>query len=817
MDEQMLPESQSILEVASNSDDDSFLLFDPDEVTEGDTEKSPRLAQEEKEEQKSTTTKGEEEVPRPSSPNCFLKEYHIPKKPSSVPSTSSGPNPPLSRSTSHLTTMKTARTIKVIDPQPQPLARSGQQTKWKPQQGGESKKIMADKFYKATPETMAKGGKRFAKTTKFQTEKEHREKVREKLRELALRDRRAPEESGHEEEEEEEEPAKAAVKVKQSKPKSLKLAEMDLIKPSTSRAKGSAPRRSVSPIKRRHSEEPSGVREKSERSRHSSSQGALFLEEEEQRDVRRTGQKSTSSVRRKAETFVDHSGYTRIKKLGFSNVLSNEGSQQLPLPSHTRPLQYDSISTSSASTASDDDGGRRGDVGVGARRKVAFKRDEQGGIAVEYFFIPKEGRGLPVKKEALKRHEMRMGLETQRQRAEQIVDELRRQAESLGPRSIGYNDMMRKILQWTTVWLTEQEKIKEAPPVQGTDLRLSHVPPVYENYRDYCLTYYPLLLHELWSSIYKDYQVYTREHCPTIMFSFVTRRNQEQWTELNLLALLTDMERRKESLLPTDGYLCRLEVRCSSRSGVAARPDIRVVFAYVIWSKIRRRNPNADVTYTKQLEEASIPGRRKHLNFVLDLRVVVKKMAPDLVIHQDKPMMCRGVSRIKPMLRNFHAVEDMTVSPLFGAIVCPTSFFPVAPEAPADFFRPDVRDLRLFRRMNPSQVKVVKNVAFHCTADLSPSAGGGRWPAPSPPYVSLVHGPPGTGKTNTIAALVLQIFSRWRQTNAGQPLPRVLLTAPSNAAVDEISLRIKGCEAGASVNLLRIGQEKMHPQMRQYR
>ena len=60
------------------------------------------------------------------------------------------------------------------------------------------------------------------------------------------------------------------------------------------------------------------------------------------------------------------------------------------------------------------------------------------------------------------------------------------------------------------------------------------------------------------------------------------------------------------------------------------------------------------------------------------------------------------------------------------------------------------------------------------------------------PAMSLLHGPPGTGKTTALLAYVVQMVQRKR---------RLLLTAPSNAAVD---LLVAGC-AKQGVSVVRIG------------
>ena len=67
-----------------------------------------------------------------------------------------------------------------------------------------------------------------------------------------------------------------------------------------------------------------------------------------------------------------------------------------------------------------------------------------------------------------------------------------------------------------------------------------------------------------------------------------------------------------------------------------------------------------------------------------------------------------------------------------------------------------------------------------------------RPPPPLPPWCAFYlfecfQGPPGTGKSTTIAAMIGQLFARWSAVNLPNiPYPRILLTAPSNAAVDEL-------------------------------
>ena len=74
-------------------------------------------------------------------------------------------------------------------------------------------------------------------------------------------------------------------------------------------------------------------------------------------------------------------------------------------------------------------------------------------------------------------------------------------------------------------------------------------------------------------------------------------------------------------------------------------------------------------------------------------------------------------------------------------------------------------------------------------------------------FAALVQGPPGTGKSATIVGIILQIWGA-RGSSSGA-MPRILVVAPSNAAVDELALKLLAVRSelpeNKRFNLLRLG------------
>jgi DNA polymerase alpha-associated DNA helicase A len=77
--------------------------------------------------------------------------------------------------------------------------------------------------------------------------------------------------------------------------------------------------------------------------------------------------------------------------------------------------------------------------------------------------------------------------------------------------------------------------------------------------------------------------------------------------------------------------------------------------------------------------------------------------------------------------------------------------------------------------------------------------------------IACIHGPPGTGKTHTLIELIFQLLARPASPDTQGP-PKILVTTPSNLALDNLLLRLHALSklpAYASLlppgSILRIG------------
>lgn len=616
-----------------------------------------------------------------------------------------------------------------------------------------SKANMSPKaFYGAKPKFEKKGKGQNIYQRAEEQQKQNLELRKQKLREIAERaDKPSAPQAPK---------ARAPTKVKQSQPKASKLMECNLFsRPSLPPKRDLVPRPKASRDKLANLREPTQP-EGQAKSRKSSADNEAGPSSSSSGFALPRAPPPRGGIRMTAETEVTNDGHRRVKKMSFGNVISNVLSQDLgnlELPK-AAPLNIPIALNRSA-------GGKK-------KKRVTWRTDEN---LVQIRPIPREGLGRKVGSTMSKSFDTR----------------------SLAPaadagKGMGFTAIKRDILNWMPKWLVEQEKIKEPPPVHGDRFNVSHVPNVFTSYKDYCNTFYPLLLHELWAAVYEDYKT---QHVACMNSLAVCRhldfdRNNPGLLVGWLVRQLSTNEFKKGFF--SEGWLIKVSIPIMLPGATAERTQYVEKFAYVEECRVRpRRGEDGQHLHLMGQSEK----HRRNGRHLAEMMISMKFLEPNIRPNLHAPWKVNGISRIRPFLKNIQAVEDVQKSPLFHPILKPNpKTFSVG--FGDDDIRPDIAPLPQMKNLNEKQTHIVKSVARVCTSVRDAN------------NICLVQGPPGTGKTTTIVATILQIFSRHRHYHREAPLPRILLCAPSNAAVDEITKRLMWVDKERTkFNLMRMGRD----------
>ena len=396
-------------------------------------------------------------------------------------------------------------------------------------------------------------------------------------------------------------------------------------------------------------------------------------------------------------------------------------------------------------------------------------------------------------------------------------------------------DIIDKVVRWMPQWLEEQKLQKEEPEVEGKGWQINAVPSVYSSFKDYCNVVYPLMMHELWSTVFRDY-VDQQSPIPSLgmkrptFIAFITEiappsYNNPRQHVLSLTSLISHEENRMErdGCLPNRGWLVILDLIFSKTDPTTGckKEERKKKFGFVESFRSYRRSRDHGNVYINHLEEARMKANvpKNNLQYVMDLSISLKYLEPKLegTLEGSKIVIIHSVSRIETTLRLFQAVEDAHHSPLFSNILRPKE---------KNFYLGNDTEIKSalkhhtlpqYANLNTEQKRIVASAARMVTTN------------PGLPQMALIHGPPGTGKSTTIVGLILQIFARCDQEKG---LPRILLTAPSNTAVDELLRKLKAVRRKISSShshhekgkylpkfrMVRIGEEKkIHPDIKDYR
>ncbi|XP_011056871.1 PREDICTED: LOW QUALITY PROTEIN: uncharacterized protein LOC105147507 [Acromyrmex echinatior] len=350
-------------------------------------------------------------------------------------------------------------------------------------------------------------------------------------------------------------------------------------------------------------------------------------------------------------------------------------------------------------------------------------------------------------------------------------------------------EFLLRIFMWNPVWLEEQRYLKCDPPIISEN-ELQAMKPFYDSYEQYYEVAMPLLLLEMWCIMTKDFEMIQKNmQRTTVMCSIVENSITHTpipstnlfLTKLTLEVLVNKEDFNKQNH-PIYGDLVYLEY-VKNQHG---KQIFHKIFAYVVNMQQHMVIPDSTY-YNSDLK-----------NYVKDPYTIIKYSVwtrPLEHIIVNRVQRLRTVTYLRSNIRMVQALQYLPHSPLSKLIVNPKI---------EDYQLPPLNEhftsssLVTKEDLNSKQLEAVFRVT---NAVIKKEA-----------KLCFIQGPPGTGKSKVIVNLVAQILYGACQDKKSL---RILICAPSNAAIDEIVIRllhIRSTLKQKRFNMVRIGRsESMHP------
>lgn len=380
--------------------------------------------------------------------------------------------------------------------------------------------------------------------------------------------------------------------------------------------------------------------------------------------------------------------------------------------------------------------------------------------------------------------------------------------------------ILTAILQWRVSWLDEQKRNAQPPPICRTQPRKLKI--TYDNYKDYESTFIPLLMHEIWAQIYEEWiksEYGTNEDGspmdldeptpatattsnPTKSFNrSKSRANRDPsprqfWIGVSEYRVegqfqcalkcqfLIESNRVNEHLkLIGDGDLVRLDLKVVNDFQNIADPTKKDTPPLSLFGYVSDISTERVTQYTTLAEcFTTRPARNYH---VINYQVIIARR--QLRLNLSHPMKITGLYYLKPMIRQVESVAILRESALASDILSPKKITcQLSVPTIVSIKSPHYNDMQ-YKAIIGSNEALVRNI----------------------PKIQLIQGPPGTGKTHTLIGIIKHFYTNWHDTSR---LPKVLICAPSNGAIDEVTRRLykerdflKNGPAKRSLRLLRVG------------
>ncbi|XP_050949163.1 probable helicase senataxin isoform X2 [Labeo rohita] len=339
--------------------------------------------------------------------------------------------------------------------------------------------------------------------------------------------------------------------------------------------------------------------------------------------------------------------------------------------------------------------------------------------------------------------------------------------------------LTQAILKWEYRMLENYKAF--GSPNDLCQLPLKRVPVHFPTYLEYFNTLYPLLLINAFEEMANEWL-------------------KEDRVKINLTVQGIEYSNRTASA----SFTASISPETDARQLYPKEEDLVLLWLPDNTGAYARNEPNFHEPHPHfgyvSRSNVSNRGSRSILNLTIQTRGNVSSV-------NSQPVCCEVIGSLISIFREFRALCSLRSGPMLRPLLAPhASYFTHTLDSPTDLGSPE---------FNRDQAR-----AIDCGLAMI------RRPQKTPKFL-LIHGPPGTGKSKTIGGLLYKLLSSG--INSAAPAgnqhnksrrTRVLLCAPSNAAIDSLMKKVilifkekcRNINAPqgncGDINLVRLGSER---------
>lgn len=352
--------------------------------------------------------------------------------------------------------------------------------------------------------------------------------------------------------------------------------------------------------------------------------------------------------------------------------------------------------------------------------------------------------------------------------------------------------LMRQVLHWTYEMFDHFQQF--GPPSNLCPFPLMKVPQHFSSYDEYFRVFFPLMLQNAFESLAQEWRDRRRPHPYRLHLQNFCLDSQVNRGEFRAWIRDKDLSFQHH---PKEDDLVFLLTPESSDSHSREERESPASLVHHMGHVFRfTRSQNTQIFEKEQYT-------------LCDLCIHTRG---NLSAFREQQVQCAIIGSFITTLRQFKALLQLQRNHLLRPIIHPnaTDFLPK--DSAENITTGSILNLKEYNKGQRSAIeRAYTMVTQH----------------PRLPKICLIHGPPGTGKSKTIVGLLLRILMEKRNNNvpdqnfnAKNKRNRVLVCAPSNAALDDLMKKIilefkdkchdKKNTLGncGDINLVRLGAEK---------